>query len=291
MNRTKHRPVTAGLAKLRNPGVEVRLVDLGQHFFAELGADRLQFSGNGGIFIGQIGMTGLAVNDAQGMTAGGEIEVHRVNHRVVLVQEVNAHQIAHSGSHLIHQAAGLAEKHILCILANLGNFRLGNFSVKEQSVDNGADEDLISGRRTQAGAGQHCGLTVGVKAPDIAAHLVEPGCHTPYQGGRGVDLTLHRRQFRHIHLAHGITLGQNPDNLGSIYPHRSPGIQIHGSGQHPAPLMVRVVTTDLRAAGGRKITFRLTVKCVPESGIQLVFFAGGKNQSRHNVPPEKITPE
>ena len=71
--------------------------------------------------------------------------MHRANIRVRLVGKIDGDQPANSGGGLIHQAAGLSEKHIFRILANLGDFRLGHLPIKEQVVDNGADEHLKGG--------------------------------------------------------------------------------------------------------------------------------------------------
>ena len=141
----QYRPVTAGFPKRRHPGIEVLLVDLGQDLLAELGADRLQFAGDGGVFVGQVRVAGLAVDDAQGMAAGGKVKVHRLDDRMVLVQEIDGHQVAHGGGHLVHQAAGLAEEHVLRVLADHSNLRLGHFAIKEQAVDDGSDQHLVSG--------------------------------------------------------------------------------------------------------------------------------------------------
>ena len=213
-------------------------------------------------------MAGPGIDDAQGMATGGKVEVHRGDHRVVLVKEIDAHQIAHSGGGLVHQTAGLAEEHILRILANPRNLRLAHPAIEEQVVDDGADEHLVGCGGAEAGAREHRGGAVGIKALNLAAQLGKPGSHPPNQGGGGVHFLRLGLQAGQLHLGHGIALGQNPDGSGAIYPYRRQGIQIHRRRQYPAPLMVGVVAADLRPSRSRKIPLRLPPKGLPEPGIQ-----------------------
>ena len=67
---SQHRPVAAGFPQLGDSGIEISLIDLGQYILAEMGADGLQFLGDGGIFIGQVRMIRAGINDAQRMAAG-----------------------------------------------------------------------------------------------------------------------------------------------------------------------------------------------------------------------------
>ena len=166
-----HRTVTALFPQGGNGGVEIRLWDFRHHGLAEVVADSLHLPGNGGILVGQIRMVSPGIDDAQGMACGREIEVNRPNIRVLFIGKVDGDETAHSGGCLIHQSAGLAEKDIFRVLANLGNLRLGNPSVKEQMVDDGSNQHLKSGRGAEAGTGQYGGFTVGVKSANFAAQL------------------------------------------------------------------------------------------------------------------------
>ena len=135
---------------------------------------------------------------------------------MLLVRKVDGHQPAHGRGRLIHQAAGLAEEDIFRVLSDLGDLRLGYPSVKEQVVDDGADEHLEGGRGAQARAGQNGGLAVGVKAPHLAAQLGKSCSHAPDQGRGGVDFRFHRLQRIQPHLAQRIALGLNPDHIGAV---------------------------------------------------------------------------
>ena len=46
-----------------------------------MGADTLQLVGNGGIFVGQVGVISAAVDDSQGISGSGEVKVHLLNDR------------------------------------------------------------------------------------------------------------------------------------------------------------------------------------------------------------------
>ena len=268
MDGPQHRPIRADLPQLGQGSKEVRLVDLGQDLLAEEGADLLQLSGNGGVFVSQVRMAGLAVDDAQGMAAGGEIKVHRLDDRMVLIEEVNGHQIPYGRGGLVHQTAGLAEEDVLGVLADLGNFRLGDLAAEEQPIDNGADQHLKGRGGAQAGAGKHRGLAVGIKARDLAAQLRKPGADAPNQSGSGVDFTFLGHQGVQGNGAEGITLGENANGIGAVDPHSRLGIQVDRRRQHPAPLMVRVVAADLRPPGSREIPLRRPAKGRGEAPVQ-----------------------
>ena len=273
------RPVRAALPKGGDGGVEFRLRHLGQDLLAKVGADLLQFPGDGSIFVGQVGVAGLAVDDAQSVTAGAEIEVYRLDHGVVFVTEVNGHQVAYSRGGLVHKPTGLAEEHILRVLADLSDFRLTDFALKEESVDNGADEHLEGGRGAQAGAGQHRALTVGIEALYRAPKLGKPGADTPNQSGSRIDFRLLGHQGVQGHHAQGIPLGQDPDLPGPVYGYRRPGIQIHSRGQYPAPLMIRMVAADLRPPRRGEIPLRLPPKFCQKPCIQHLLLILGKNKT------------
>ena len=108
------------------------------------------------------------------MTAGGEIKGNGCDFRAILVEKVDGDQVAHSGSGLIHEAAGLSKEYILGVLTDLGNFCLGYLGIKEQMVDDGADQHLVGGRGRKTAAGKNRGLAIGVKAFDCANRAATP---------------------------------------------------------------------------------------------------------------------
>ena len=83
------RPVPDLGPDLGQTGVKVRLRHLPEDLFAEAGADLPQLGGDGGVLVRQVRVVRAAVDDAQGITGGGEIEVHPLHHRCGVVLEVH----------------------------------------------------------------------------------------------------------------------------------------------------------------------------------------------------------
>ena len=219
-------------------------------------------------------MAGPAVDDAQGMAAGGEVEIDAADVGVFLLKEVDGHQAANRGGSLIHQAAGLAEEHILSILADHGDLRGGDPAVEEQVVQNGADEHLVSGGGRKTGTGQNGRLAVSVEALHLTAQLHKPGGHASDQRSGAVDLAFLGDKDLQIHFAHRIALGLNADHIGAVETDGGLGIQIHRGGQDTAPLVVGVVAADLSAAGGGEVALRCAAKDGSKAGIQGLFPVG-----------------
>ena len=286
MNTTQHSTVAKVLPQFRDCLVEGFFGDFRQHFLAQILRNLLHLIGNSCIFVCQVRMVCPGINDAQSMAAAGEIKVHRPDIRMRLVREVNGNQSANRGSRLVHQTAGLAEEHILGILADLSHFRLRYLTRKEQMVDDGANEHLIGCGRAEARTGQDRGLTVGIKALDIASQLSKPGCHAANQRGGRIDFLCNGLQFFHVDNTHRISLGQDPDGIGTIDPDGRPGIQIHRAGQNPATLMVGMITADFGTSGSGKIPFRRPTESRRKSGIQNHFLFRRKEQLSHKKPPK-----
>ena len=165
-------------------------------------------------------MVGTAVDDAQGMAAGGKVEVHGINDRVIPIQKVDGHQIAHGGGGLIHKTAGLAEKHIFRILTDLRHFGRRYAGVKEQMIDDRTHQHLKGSRRGKTAAGQHRRLAVSVKAPYAAAQLDKAGCNAADQRGCGIDLI--GRDFQIAKLHNGSLTLSNAEGGGTLVDLRLP---------------------------------------------------------------------
>ena len=265
--------------------VKILLLHLGHNFLAQEGGNLLHFAGNGSILVGQISMACPGVNDAQGMTTGSKIKINGTDGGMILVGKVNGNQAAHSGGSLIHQAAGFAEEHVLGVLADHGNLRLGNLAVKEQVVDDGTDQHFKSSGGAEAGAGQNGGLHIGIKTAHGTTQFCKPGSNATDQSGGRVDFVSLGGQFLQVHFADGITLGQNTDGVGAVDTDSSHGIQIHRSGQNTATLMVGVVTADFGTARGREEPLRFGAKGSPEALGQGSFHSSFNFQCRcrHNM--------
>ena len=147
-----YRPVSRGLADFRQGGQERLLRHLPQDLLAKAAADGLQFIGDGCVFGGQVRVARAGVQDAQGIAVGVEVQADLLHHRTNGIGEVDGHHAAHGGGGLIHQAAGLAEKHVLGVLADLGDLHRGAFAIPEQVVQHGADQHLKGGGGAEAAA-------------------------------------------------------------------------------------------------------------------------------------------
>ena len=79
-------------------------------------------------------MVRAGVQNTHGIAAGRQIQRDLLHFWMGGVGKINGHYAAHGGGGLIHQAAGLAEKHILRILPDLGNFHGGTPVLPKQAV-------------------------------------------------------------------------------------------------------------------------------------------------------------
>ena len=195
-------------------------------------------------------MSRAGVQNAQGIAAGVEIHVQRLHHRVGRVRKVDGHHAAHGGGGLIHQAAGLSEEHILRVLADLRQLHGGTMPLPEQLIEHRSHQHLKGGGGAESAALGDGGGHIHVQPPalQVAAHLLHPGRHAPDQRRRGVFLPLLRSQLPKGYLRHGIALRQRADNAAVGDGCRRQNVQIHGGGQHTAPLVIGVVAAQLRAA-------------------------------------------
>ena len=96
--------------------------------------------GDGGIFVGQVGVVGTGIQDAEGEARLREVHGHRLHDGLGGVGKINGDDVAHAGSHLVHQAAGLAKVDILCPLACL--LYTSDAADEEDSVDLGGCRSL-----------------------------------------------------------------------------------------------------------------------------------------------------
>ena len=193
-------------------------------------------------------MAGPRVHDAQCVAQGVQVHRHRPHHRGGRVGEVDGHRAAHGGGGLVHEAALLAEIEVLRLLAHLGDLHRRQLIPAEQVIFNDTQQHLAGRRGGQAGAGQHVGEGVGVKARHRVAPPGGLGRHPPHQGGGGLLLLLLGVQGVQLHLHQGPALRLEADGVGAVGGGAGRKIQVHRRGQHPSVLVVGVVAADLRAA-------------------------------------------
>ena len=250
---SEHCPVAGDLADFSDVPVERRLVHIVEDFLTEERRHRLHFHGHGRVLVRQVGMIRTGIDGAEGIAAVGEIVVHLFHNGVFRVGKINVHQSAHAGSHLIHQAGGLAVVDVFGVLADLGNFNGGNRAARKQAVQDTADQHLKGRGAGQAGAGQDGRPDLGFKAAQL---VPPPGKRRRYaadQRRRGVLLGLSGIQIVQVDLHRLVALGIHADDVRAGQGDLRRGLHVNCCRQHTAVLMVGVVAADLRAAGGGKM--------------------------------------
>ena len=128
-------------------------------------------------------MIPAGVHDAQRITGGRKVELHRMHHRLYRIRKVDGNCAAHRRRHLIHQTAGLSEEHILRVLADLGQLHRRAAPLPEKLVEHGPHQHLIGCGRTQTAALGDGGGHVHIQSPlpQITAHGAHAGRYAPDQ--------------------------------------------------------------------------------------------------------------
>ena len=131
MERAEDSPVAALFTALRQLCDKRLKGNIPQHLAAADSGHGAALIGDGGILVGQVGVVGTGIQDAEGEARLREVHGHRLHDGLGGVGKINGDDVAHAGSHLVHQAAGLAEVDILCPLADLCNGDGGDFLGQE----------------------------------------------------------------------------------------------------------------------------------------------------------------
>ena len=193
-------------------------------------------------------MVCAGVEDAEGQTSLGEVHSHRLHHGLCGAGEVDGDDVAHAGSHLVHQAAGLAEVDVLSPLADLRDGDGGDLLGHKAVVQDDADEHLKGGRRGDTASLRHVGRDVNVQTGQLCAPLGEGGALAAQQGGGGVLLFLVGLEVVQINDAQIIALALDAELVLVVGGCGGDHVDVHAAGQHPAMLIVGVVAADLGAA-------------------------------------------
>ena len=198
----QHRSVSRGGSGFGQIAVEVLLLHVPEELFPEDPGHRFHLRGDGGVVPGEVGVVAAGVHHAQGVAVAGQVELHLLHHRGGRVFKVHGGDAPHRAGHLVQQAGGLAEVHVLRVLGDDGGGDGVNLPVVVQVAEHRDHQHLKGGGAGKAGALQHPGDGVAVKAPHLVAQLHALGADAPDQGlGAGillVDLKLgyiHRVQL------------------------------------------------------------------------------------------------
>ena len=273
---THHGAVAGDLADLRDGLVEGVLVHLAQDLFAKVCGYRLHLAADGGVVTGQVGVAALGVADAKRKAVGGQVKGHLVHNGRRRVPKVDGDGAAHRAGGLIHQAGGLAEEHILGVLADLGDLHLAEFfhvAAVVLAAEDSAHADLESRRAGQAGSAQHVAGGVSVEAPHPAAGLNDAGRHAADQRSGMLGLVRLGCQHGKVHRVHLVkAVGFQTYHLVVRGRHDGDDVQVDRRRHHHAVVVVGVVAANLGAAGRRVETHlaplaKIALKMLNGAGI------------------------
>ena len=274
MEGAQHGTVAALLATLRKLCKESLKRHIPQHFAAAHSSHGAALGGHSGIFVGQVGMICAGIQNAQGKACLGEIHGHRLHIRVGRVRKINGNNVANAGSHLIHQAAGLAKVDVLCPLADLRDLDGGDFIGHEAVIQDHADQHFKGGGGRNAAALGHVGGNVHIQTGQLCAALTEGFAFAAQQREGSVFLFLAGSKVIKADHTQVVAFALHAQLVQGVGRSGSDHINIHAAGQHAAMLVVGVVAADLGAAGGTvKTSFSMGAK----GGIQTIqnsFVAG-----------------
>ena len=195
-------------------------------------------------------MVGTGIQDAQGQACLGKVHLHRFHIRVGGVGKINGDDVAHAGSHLVHQTAGLAKVDILRPLADLCDLNGGDLFGHEAVVQDHADQHLKGGRGRNAAALGHVGSNVYVQTGEGCTPLAERFTLAAQQGHSSVFFLLAGSKVSQVDDAQIIALALYPQLVQAVGGGSSDHVNVHAAGQHAAVLVVGMIAADLGAAGG-----------------------------------------
>ena len=132
MHGAKHGSVSAGGTDIGDILHKLALVNLAQNALAEICRNALHLLAHGGVLVG--GVASAGVHYAQGIAAGGKIEVNLLDNGLCGVGEIYLDKRADGACHLVEQTAGLAEEFVLRRLRYLRYFNVADLSVVKQMV-------------------------------------------------------------------------------------------------------------------------------------------------------------
>ena len=149
-----------------------------------------------------------------------------------------------------------------------------SFLSKKRQLRTVPREHLEGSGGGQARARQHRGGDIGIKPGYRATQLDKTGGNAPDESGGGVDLPGVWLQPVQIHCAQGISCRLYTNLARSIGPNGSHGIQVDGSGQDTASLVVGMVAANFRSPGSGEKPVRPGGKRLP--GSQRPALPGGQ---------------
>lgn len=213
-------------------------------------------------------MIPAGVHDAQRITGGRKVELHRMHHRLYRIRKVDGNCAAHRRRHLIHQTAGLMEIDVFRILSHLRQLHRSEPVVGVQGVADIPQQHLKCRRRGQPRTRHDLGCGIRIKAGiQRTSVLLEPGSCTTDKLGCGGFLVCHRLQLiQRDHICRK-ALGLHADSPVGAACHNGDHIQVDACRQHMTTLVVGVVAAQFcpsrrRKNGDLPVAAEMLCKCI-----------------------------
>ena len=223
--------------------------DTAQTILAKVIGNGAHFVGDSRIVSRQIRMTSAGAHHHQCIPVRCEVEGGGANFRILMLK-VHRHKAAGRRRHLIHQSTGLAKEHVFRILADLRPSLVVHRHAVVEIIKDSAHQHFKGCGRAQSTAGGHRRGYSGIKAADAVAQLRHSSCHAANQRcSRPLLLFMHRQVGQ---------IQRNGCIAFTVQVHKQifsgadcrQGIQVHRSCQHPAMVVIRMITADFRPSGG-----------------------------------------
>ena len=251
MEGAKHCPVRTGLSALGNLLKEGLVGNLPQDFAAAHLRHRFAFSRHSGIFVCQVGVVRAGIQNAQRQSRFTQVKIDLCHSGLRRVRKIDAYHAANAGCHLIHQTAGLSKIDVFHPLSDLSDFNGRNLAFfQEQFVQDCPHQHFkgsAGGHTTSLGdIGRHIHIQPG----QLRASLRKRGAGAPQNGRAGVFLAFLFLQIRKVNDTQVVAFAFQPQLTQVIGTHSCDHIYIDTTGQHPAVLVIGVISSDFGAPGG-----------------------------------------
>ena len=264
MDGTEHRAVAVQFPEFRKFGEELRLGNFLQDRFAEVAGDLLHLGRDRRVVRGQVRVGAFRIGDAEAVAEGAEVGVDPAHLRVRCVRKVDGHEVSDRAGHLVKEAAGFAKVLVLRHLRGFRHFNGRDRIVVVKTGEDSAEQHFKSCGRRHAGALQDFRGRVGVEAADSIACLCERAGHAADERFRRALLPRDRVQFFEVDLIERIAFRLHRDDAVDPFADDRDDIEVQGTRQHFAALVVRMVAAHFASAGSAEEFDRSIAKEFPE---------------------------